>query len=161
MNDIISKITSYDFFNNLLPWIIFAYTVDNFTNYSLIQDNLLVGAFLYYFIWIIISRFGSLFVEPILKFVKFADWIDYKKFKEAATKDSKIYILSEKNNMYRTFISMFILILLIIIYEYLKNYFNILNNYNWIIIIFILLILFLFSYKKQTKYIVERVKITK
>ena len=70
MNDIISKITSYDFFNNLLPWIIFAYTVDNFTNYSLIQDDLLVWAFLYYFIWIIISRFGSLFVEPILKFVK-------------------------------------------------------------------------------------------
>ena len=48
------------------------------TEYNLVQENNFIGAFLYYFIGLVISRFGSLIIGSILqidklKFIKFAD----------------------------------------------------------------------------------------
>lgn len=159
MNDLISKLSSYNLFNYLLPGVLFSFLVENFTKYSLIQENLFVGAFLYYFVGLIISRIGSLAIEPFLKWVKFLKFADYKDFIKASKHDEKIEIFSEQNNMYRTFVSMFFLFFVLKIYESLSFVFPILKEADQFVLLFLILCLFLGSYRKQTNYITKRISL--
>lgn len=157
MKDILEKVSSYKIFNYLLPGVIFAVIISNITPYQLIQDNLIIGAFVYYFIGLIISRIGSLIIEPILKKISFIEFTDHKDYVYASKKDLNIEIFSEINNMYRSFASMLLLIILVKIYIfYIDKYlfFQGTNQYIWLILLFIL---FLISYKKQTKHITKRI----
>ena len=158
MKNIIDKISSYNFFNYLLPGILFAVAANSLTSYSFIQDNLIVGAFIYYFIGLVISRFGSLVIEPILKRISFLKFADYKDFAYASKKDSQINIFSEENNMYRTFCSMFILLIFLRIYYFVNIKFPMLELWNTYFLIILLLLMFLFSYRKQTQYITKRIR---
>lgn len=159
MSELFKKISSYNLFNYLLPGILFVVILDYFTPYSFIQENLAIGAFVYYFIGLVISRFGSLVIEPILKKISFLKFADYKDFVIASKKDSKIEIFSEVNNMYRTFSSMFILLLLFKLYELIESRLSALGDWNSLILLVLLLVMFLYSYRKQTKYIKNRIKI--
>ena len=162
MKDLLDKLSSYNIFNYLLPGTIFAGLGEQLTSHSLIQDNLLIGLFLYYFIGLIISRIGSLTVEPFLKWIKLVQFADYKDYVKASELDPKIELFSEQNNMYRTLCSLFMTLLLFKIYDEIKNALswgsdiNVAINFVFLIAV---LALFLFSYKKQTKYVVRRVKI--
>lgn len=158
MKEIIDKITSYNLFNYLLPGVLFAIILDKFTIYSFTQDNLIVGAFIYYFIGLVISRFGSLIVEPVLKKISFIKFSEYKEFISASKKDPKIELLSESNNMYRTFSSMLILLMLLKFYELIEIEFQILKIWSPYILVGLLLIMFLYSYRKQTEYVTKRIK---
>lgn len=159
MDKLLEKLTSYNLFNYLLPGIIFSVLLEKITNYSIIQKNIMIEAFLAYFIGLIISRVSSIVVEPILKKIKFVEFADYKDFVLASESDKKIELLSESNNMYRVFISLFFLLMIIVLYE--KFLQDILVGYTSYIEIIGLLILFLFSYKKQTSYITKRIEIFK
>lgn len=159
MEKLLEKLTSYNLFNYLLPGIIFSVLLEKTTNYSIIQENIVVEAFLAYFIGLLISRISSLIIEPILKKVKFVKFTDYKDFVLASENDSKIELLSESNNMYRVFISLFVVLIIVNIYEQLLQ--QILGAYMNFIMFVLLLLLFLFSYRKQTNYITQRVEIYK
>jgi len=157
MKEIIDKISSYNLFNYLFPGIVFVILISQFTSYDLYQENNLFGVFLYYFIGLVISRFGSLIIEPILQkssFVKFAKYSDYI---HASDKDKKVELFSEINNMYRTLISLLILTLLAKLYEIIAIYFKFSQVLSNVLLIITLLIIFIFSYRKQTKYVVKRV----
>ena len=130
MKELLDKISSYNLFNVLLPGILFAVIAKAFTPYLFIQENIIVGAFVYYFIGSVISRFGSLIIEPLLKKIKFLKFADYKDFVSASKEDPKIDILSETNNMYRTFCSMFVLLLLLKLYAFIESVFPVLKEYN-------------------------------
>jgi hypothetical protein len=65
MKEILDKLSSYNLFNYLLPGIIFVVLASEITRYSFIHDDIVIGAFLYYFIGLVISRFGSLAIEPL------------------------------------------------------------------------------------------------
>ncbi len=160
MKEIIDKLSSYNLFNYLLPGTIFVVILNEISIYSLRQDDLIVAAFVYYFIGLVTSRFGSLIIEPLLKKVKFLKFADYKSFIIVSKKDPQIEILSEANNMYRTFVAMITLLLLLKIYEAvdLKN--PELQRWNLLILSILLLIMFLFAYRKQTQYIAKRIKST-
>lgn len=158
MKELLEKLSSYNIFNYLLPGVIFVVVSSKLTSYNFIQQDILVGAFVYYFIGLIISRVGSLFIEPLLKFVKFLKFADYKKFVKASKVDTKIDILSEANNMYRTISSLFLMLLLLKLYESLGNNWTFLNDWKIEILTTFLLLLFLFSYRKQTNYITKRIK---
>jgi hypothetical protein len=67
MKDLIEKLSSYNLFNYLFPGVIFAVISEKMTSYSFLQDDIIVGVFVYYFIGLVVSRFGSLFLEPVLK----------------------------------------------------------------------------------------------
>src|SRR3989344_7226229 len=84
MKDILDKITSYNLFNYLLPGVLFVAILDRFTLYSLVQENLVIGAFVYYFVGLVISRFGSLVVEPILRWTSFLKFVSYSDFISAS-----------------------------------------------------------------------------
>lgn len=158
IKDILDKISSYNIFNYLLPGILFVFLTKEITSYNLIQENNLIGAFLYYFIGMVVSRFGSLFIEPFLKRVRFLKFSDYKAFVTASKKDNKIELFSEVNNTYRTILSMFILLIFEKIYLWIKVYYGLQHETTFIILTLFITMLFLFSYRKQTNYITKRIE---
>ena len=158
MKELLDKISSYNLFNYLLPGTLLVVILDKFMIYSFVQDNLAVDVFVYYFIGLVISRVGSLVIDPLLKKISFLRFAPYEEFVSASKKDSKIEILSEVNNMYRTLCSMFVLILLFLVYRSLVLRFSILKYGSPYTVVFILLIMFLFSYRKQSEYITKRIK---
>ena len=117
MKELLDKISSYNIFNYLFPGIVFVVILSKISSYNLVQSDIITGAFLYYFIGLIVSRVGSLFIEPFLKWLRFLKFSDYSKFVAASKVDSKIELFSEVNNMYRTLCSLFFLISLANVYE--------------------------------------------
>lgn len=158
MKDLLDKLTSYNLFNYLLPGVVFVALIDKLTSYHLIQENIVIGVFVYYFIGSIISRIGSIFIEPLLKQVKFVTFAQYSDFVTAAKEDPKIEILSEQNNMYRTFCAMVLLIVAVAAFERLSKEFSISQEFGGYIMLATLFVLYLFSYRKQTNYITKRVQ---
>jgi hypothetical protein len=157
MKDLLDKLSSYNLFNYLFPGIIFSFASKEITSYSFHQKDIIIGVFVYYFIGLVISRIGSLLIEPFLKKVNFLKFSDYKDFISASKEDKKIELLSEENNMYRTICSLFFLLLFLKFYELLGSIFQPLNDFAPFILALFLLAVFTFSYKKRTNYIAKRV----
>ncbi len=158
MKELIDKISSYNLFNNLFPGIIFAVIAEQITSYSFIQKDLVHGVFLYYFIGLVISRVGSLTIEPFLIYVGFLKLEDYNDYVHASKEDEFIELFSEIKNMYRSLSSLFISLLLLKLYEvFIKNY-PTMKMCSSIVVVIALLIIFLLSYRKQGEYINKRIK---
>lgn len=158
MEKIFDKLDSYKILNYLFPGIIFSYLFQRECEIVLVQGNLIENFFIYYFIGLIISRVGSLVVEPICKRVKWIVYEDYANYIIASQKDTKIDMLSEKNNMFRTLLAGFIILLLTkicLIFNFVGFFENIFNMD--VLLIVILIIICAYSYRKQTKSVVQRV----
>jgi len=151
----LEKLSSYNLLNYLLPGVIFSFIVSNVTSFSLIQGDLLVGAFLYYFIGMIISRLGSLIIEPVYKRLGIVSYSDYSDYVAASNQDKKLEVLLETNN--RTFVSLFIAVVVTKLYELLVQNCSFFSSYGDLLLVLLLFLLFSFSYSKQTGYIKSRV----
>ena len=153
MKEFLDRLEAYDLLNFLLPGILFSVLAPWMTGHSFIQEDLVLGLFVYYFIGLVISRFGSVVVESFLKWAGILRFAEYQDFLKAAKKDEKIVLLSRVNNMYRTLLSMIVVLILLRCYELL------LPNRYWdrYVLVGALLALFLASYLKQTSYIRARV----
>ena len=157
MDKILEKISSYNIFNYLFPGVVFCVVCDKYFSIPLIQETIVNGIFLYYFIGLVISRIGSVVIEPTMKKVGLLEFSEYSDFVQASKTDSKIEILSEANNMYRTILSMIVILgLTVLCSEALKQWPEYTNHVKYILI-GSLLVIFLFSYIKQTNYIAKRV----
>lgn len=107
------------------------------------------------------SRLGSLILYPILKKTKFIKEAEYPDFVAAEKKDSKVTILSDINNVFRSFANVMLLLLCSLSIKNVDCISNfVTGNINWIAIIS-LFILFLFSVRKQTKFVRDRVEANK
>lgn len=180
MNDLcksfIEKISSYNLFNNLYPGIIFCCILKYLLNVDILLDEWYENAFLFYFCGSVISRFGSLVIESILciklkifrtkKSWSFLKRASYEEYLFASSEDKLLVTLSETNNTYRTLLSVSVCSLITKLFietnNFLisKNIYFLENNIDLIILIGLTL-LYLFSFKKQTKYIKDRVEIYK
>lgn len=158
MKELLDKLTSYNLFNYLLPGVLFGVVINSFTKYTIPLDNVIVGAFVCYFIGLVVSRFGSLIIEPLLKKIGFIKFADYSDFIASSKKDTKIELFSEVNNMYRTLSSLIVLSLLLKFYEFLEKKISGLSEWSLYILLVLLLTMFLLSYRKQTKYISKRIE---
>jgi hypothetical protein len=161
MKELIDKISSYKLFNYLLPGVIFSILANNFTKYSIIQKDIIIGAFVYYFIGVGISRFGSLIIEPVLKKASFLKSYEYEDFATSSKKDDKLEILLEATNIYRTLLATFILLLFFKLFEIIANRLPILDKFAFVGLIFFLFIIYLFAYKKQNAYVAKHINIVK
>lgn len=158
MKELIDKISSYNIFNYLFPGVLFVIILKETTSYSFLQENLIIGVFVYYFIGLLISRIGSLIIEPVLNKSSFLKFVDYSEFMIASKKDDKIELLSELNNMYRTLVSTFFLLLVLNLYNYVESRIPALKDADSYILLALLMVIFLFAYRKQTNYILKRIK---
>ena len=161
MKDLLDKISSYNLFNYLFPGVVFVIILSKISSYNFIQKDIVVGVFFYYFIGLLISRIGSILIEPLLKTLKFLKFSEYKDFIFASQKDEKIELFSEVNNMYRTLSSMFIVLVSVKLFDLAAKKFSSLNNIDSIYILLLIVVLCLFSYRKQTKYITMRIEVKK
>lgn len=158
MEKFMEKLSSYNILNNLLPGTIFCYFMDMLFNINLLKNSIIVDLFLFYFMGMIVSRIGSVMIEPALKKVKFVEFVEYDEYLTASKKDPKIDVLSETNNTYCTILGLCATLLICRIYISLCDIIPGLNNCSLVIIIISISILFAFAYKKQTSYITKRVK---
>lgn len=158
MEKLFDKLSSYNLFNNLLPGIIISTIITKMIISINFTFNLLESLFLYYFVGMIISRIGSLIVEPACRYCHFVRYAEYSLYLDAIKIDQSISILLETNNMYRTFLTGILIILLFEIYSIAeiagKTFCG--EKLNLIIVIGMIL-LFAFSYRKQTSYIRKRI----
>lgn len=161
MGDFMGQLSSYNLLNYLLSGVIFCELASRVLDRSYAPTNAIAAVFLYYFVGLVVSRFGSLVVEPALfrtKFVKRADHSDYVM---ASMKDQKIDILNEQNNVYRTLLAGLVLIVLLTIIGRIESLWPFLRSWEKPLGVVVLIALFMSSYRKQTRYIVRRVDVQK
>ena len=158
MNSILEKLDSYQILTNLLPGAFFVLGTRFFLNLELPTNHISEDVIIYYFMGIIISRIGSLVIEPILKKIGFLKYAPYRDFVNASKANSKIDTLSAANNYVRSLLTSALLFPVIGGLRVLAlncSWFS--CNWRWVLLLFIIII-FLFSYKKQTEYIYKRVE---
>ncbi|MDH5445987.1 MAG: hypothetical protein OEY52_10540 [Gammaproteobacteria bacterium] len=158
MEELLKKISSYNLFNYLFPGILFSVFVDNYTKYTLRHDDIFTSLFIFYFVGLVISRFGSLFIEPAFIKLRLIQYAGYKEFLSAEKEDKKIGVLLEQNNVYRTICSMLVLMFIVIGYEKLSIWLEISIISTKHMFGIVLLVMFVFSYRKQTRYIKSRIE---
>ncbi len=161
MNEILNKLSSYNIFNYLFPGIIFAVLANKVLKYPIALDrdrDLVIAAFFSYFAGLVVSRFGSLILEPLLRRLSLVTFADYRDFVLAAQKDKQLEVLSEVSNTYRTLCSLFILLLLLKAYVKISSRFAYVREWELTALLLLLLVMFLFSYRKQTSYITKRIR---
>lgn len=162
MEKILSSIPVYNLLTNLIPGTVLAallkFCVDGCDIFAL-TNNIWILAVVLYFLGIINSRISSLVFEPVLKKLKIVKYASHKDFTDAELKDTsgKLTQLSRMNNEYRSYLSVFAIVLilkLIFLFSNAKTF--VIENVCWIIL-GIGLLLFIFSYRKQVSYITSRI----
>lgn len=160
MKELLEKLSSYKLFNYLFPGVLFAAFGEQLTTYSFIHDNIIVGLFVYYFIGLVVSRIGSLILEPLLKRIHFLHFSTYTDFVYASKVNDKIEILSEANNSFRTLTSVFLCLMCLRFFEFLEKTYPSISEYSNMFTLLLLVVLFVFSYRKQTNYINAQIRRT-
>jgi hypothetical protein len=166
--NIIEKISVYEIINNVIPGSIYIVMIEYLTCFRILTGKLFFDVVLLYFAGLVISRIGSLFLEPLLRwkykkgkaFLVFAPYEDYLKA-EMLDKDGRVRYLSMVNNMFLCLTATVLCILLTVLYNFLQPKIYLLGiNSNLFTVIgcILLVLLFAFSYKKQTEYVKKRVE---
>lgn len=154
---VVDKLSSYQLFNYLLPGIIFNYGIEQITSFSFTPGDILYKLFIYYVTGMILSRIGSTIIEPIYKKYCIVVYAGYKDYLEAAEKDPKLDILVMENNTYRTFVSTFIVMLLVFLLDQIEWLHDKYDSFFAIVIYLLLLIgLMTLSFRKQTSFVRSR-----
>lgn len=158
MKELLDKLSSYNIFNYLLPGALLAAVVDELTSLQILQKDIVIGVFIYYFLGSVVSRIGSLLIEPVFRkagIVKFAPYEDYVR---VSKEDPKLDVLSEANNMYRTLCSLMVCVGTISLYDKASISWPVLHTLAPTVLILGLFSLYVFSYRKQTAYITRRIE---
>ena len=154
MEKIIEKIEIYHFINYLLPGTIFVAIFNKIFENNFFDSNIVIVVIEYYFIGLILSRIGSVLLQPIFKKTKIIKYADYNKYIKASKEDDKLEILQREANQYRTYIATFIILAIVQSYICIEN-----KNFTIMLVLFVgLAILVTLAYKKQIKFIVDRVE---
>ena len=158
MEKLLERLSSYQLFNYLFPGIIFINLIDLLTSINVPQNRVEFMVFLYYIVGMVLSRIGSVVIEPFYKGCCWIVFAGYKDYLEASKQDSKIDILSMENNTYRTLIATFVSLLVIYCLD-LAQWFRYFNDSNYAVPVYValLIVLFTLSYRKQTSFIRKRV----
>ena len=160
---IVEKISSYNIVNNLYPGILFVYVLKIMFGTNLLSNNWFENLIVFYFVGMVLSRIGSIIIEPVMKKINIIKYAPYQDYVKASSIDPLVDTLSETNNTYRTLLSTFICVFM---YKLgasineicLKNEITFLQeNRDWILLA-LLILLFVFSYVKQTSYVRKRVE---
>lgn len=158
MKELLDKLSSYNIFNYLLPGVLFAAFVDALTSLQILQEDIVVGVFVYYFLGSVVSRIGSLLIEPALRKAGIVKFVAYEDYVRVSRTDPKLDVLSEANNMYRTLCSLMVCVGAIALYDKASVSWPLLHTIAPSVLIVGLFSLFVFSYRKQTAYITRRIE---
>lgn len=99
---IVEKISSYNIVNNLYPGILFVYVLKIMFETDLLLNNWFENLIVFYFVGMVLSRIGSIIIEPVMKKIKIIKYAPYQDYVKASSIDPLVATLSETNNTYRT-----------------------------------------------------------
>ena len=158
MEKIIDKISEYEIVNNIIPGAVYIYLLNHICTIQIKDEGVIQTIIMSYFIGVVIGRIGSLCMEPIMKKLKFISHADYSKFIDAEKSDNKIQILLRVANMYRTFMSMMLLILITKLLDMWMIKCPVVKGVALWVVIILGILLFFAAFAKQTKIIKKRVE---
>jgi hypothetical protein len=161
MENLLDRLSSYNLLNNLLPGVLFLVLIDVLEIAYINESNILLMLFGGYFAGMVLSRIGSVVIEPWFKWWKIVRYAKYEDFLKAEVKDVKMPTLLSESNMFRTFVAMFLLLLLlygVCLFPSTKEWLR--TPSAIIVMLVLLLILFTVSYRKQSTYIRKHVENT-
>ena len=159
METLLDRLSSYNLLNYLLPGVLFLVLVDILDIADIDESNILLMIFVGYFAGMFISRVGSVVIEPWFKKMRIVEYAKYEDFVKAEAKDSKIPTLLSENNLFRTFIALFLILLVlfsICLIPQAKEWLR--TPLAKIIVLLLTLVLFIVSYSKQSNYIRKRIE---
>lgn len=158
MNELLNKLSEYHFVQSLVPGMIFTYCSKMFYEINFLTDKPIYDFCVILIIGLIISRIGSIIVEPLLKKIKILNFCNYSDYIKASQNDSTIEKLSETNNLYRVIIATFFILIVENFYFILSEKIVWLADWSYLLLSVLLIVLFVFSYRKQTNFIKQRIK---
>jgi hypothetical protein len=158
VNEILSKISSYNIFNYLVPGALFVIAAKRVNIIDLDDADLATKLLIFYIVGMIISRLGSLLIEPGMRWAKLVRYSDYKNYVLACAKDNKIEILVEVNNTYRTFAAAFMALSVGMIITARHRDWSASEPWIALSTLAALIVLFLLSFIKQANYVRNRVE---
>lgn len=161
MEKLLDKLSAYNIFTNLFPGIIYCFVATKLFDFPLIQDDLVIAAFLYYFCGMVISRVGSVVIEPIMIKSGFVSYANYNDYVAASKSDKLIEELLVTSNAYRSVVSFVICLLATGAWGAALSKWPSFQSIDQYLLLGSLLVLFGFSFRKQTNYISKRVAIHK
>lgn len=153
MENIVSKISSYELLNNLVPGGVALLALDWFNVWSFAGMDMAVLLLLAYVVGILCSRAGSLLLEPLAKRMRIVGWREYRLYLQAESEDNKLANLQAVSNMYRSLAGCLVFVLVIIILDRLVADKTMLS----IILLCFSFVLFIICWRKQTECIVARI----
>lgn len=158
MDKFIDKLSEYNILNNILPGAVYFFLLDWLFDLNIIGNNWIENVFVYYFFGMVISRIGSLIVEPLCRRCKFVEYVPYSDYIKAAEKDGMIKTMSTTNNVYRTMIGMIMWVALTGVFNKLVIISPLIKCGSEILFLLIVFLLFMGAYRKQVGKIKERVE---
>lgn len=158
MKELLDKLSSYNLFNYLLPGAVFAAIAERLSGHAFHRGDLLLDFFTYYFIGLVISRVGSLVIQPFMTKSGLITTAPYSDYCTALSADPHLEILSEQNNTYRTLCALFVVLAALIPVSALLRYTRVGGTVTSFIVFVTLCVLFALAYRKQTRYVKERVE---
>ena len=87
--------------------------------------------------------------------------VNTEDFTTAEKKDPKISVLSEQSNQYRSILALLLIMALTKLWSAIFEYINASQEYELYALFYFIFILFLFAYRKQSGYIVQRINNSK
>ena len=164
MGSFTEKLSPYDFINNLFPGVLVLAFMAWSLNLSFTADgviSIVVYFCIVYFVGIIMSRLGSLVLEPIFRKTRIAKW--HKNYYVGERNDPKIPILLRDLNMYRSLaVSSLFCCLISPVAVFITKTISCCMCLEAMLVLFIVAVIFTCSYGKQSRLIYRRVdEITK
>jgi hypothetical protein len=156
VNELLSKLSSYHIFNHLFPGAVFCIVAEHLSIMPS-PSELIKQIFWYYFVGVVVSRVGSAVVEPVLKWLSFVPTGKYSAYLHARELDEKLELMVEVLNTYRTLATTFLMLLFGIVLSWLSGAVGVDAVWRERCVLVALFILFLFSFRKQAKYIEGRI----
>ena len=154
MSSFIQKIEEYELVNYLIPGVMFVLFRNFIFDNYILKDEGIIFFLKCYIIGFILSRVGSVVIEPALRKIYNIKPKEYELYCKAERKDEKIKILLKNSNLCRNCVAM----ILAVVVETVLIIFPkpIINK---MLFFAVLLWLFAEGYSKQTNMLIKRIGI--
>lgn len=161
MNDLFKSFSSYNLLTNFVPGAIFVYLLNYINNDFYDKNNIAMNIISFFFFGLILSRVGSIIIEPMFKSLGIVKPPEYSRIAsvQISSNDDLLNTLIESSYMYRTLVALFLVNMFVVIIFYSINIDQNLIARRIVFMFWsnlVLLMLFIFSYQKQTAYVVQR-----
>jgi hypothetical protein len=156
--NLLEKLSSYNFITNLVPGVLLTEALRASGVPFAGSDKLAAWLLLSYYLGLVSNRLGSLAVEPILRKSLIRKNNTYEEFVRAQCVDTRLDVLVETANGYRTVLAACLLYVIILIAYALLRQIDAPEYLYVPLSVLCTFALFLISYRKQDSYISRRVR---